>query len=314
VIQFLLRRISVALIQIIIVLTLVFSLTRIMPGDPAILALGTDRGVDPVAVAEMRHTLGLDAPIITQYVKWVAKVSKFDLGKSIIDQTSISEYIIQRIPRTVELAIAAILLATIIGVIFGVIAALKRQTAIDLITTSVSALGISLPVYVLGTLMIIFFSIQLNWLPASGYTELTSDPLRHFRNLILPAVTLALGLAASIARMTRSSMLEVLNKEFVQTLRAKGLPEKYVILKHILRNALIPIITIVGLQLGNLIGGTVLIEYLFNWPGLSTLLVKAISFRDYPLIQGSILVISVFYISINMIVDILYGILDPRIR
>jgi peptide/nickel transport system permease protein len=159
-----------------------------------------------------------------------------------------------------------------------------------------------------------FFSIHLNWLPASGYTDFFEDPRRHCIKLILPSLTLALGLAASIARMTRSSILEVLNKEFVQALRAKGLPEKNIIFKHVLRNAFIPVVTIIGLQLGNLIGGTVLIEYLFNWPGLSTLLVKSISYRDYPLIQGCILVISTFYIFINMVVDILYGILDPRIR
>jgi peptide/nickel transport system permease protein len=313
--RFLAKRILIALVQIFVVSVLVFSLTRIMPGDPVILALGTERDIDPAIVTEMRHTLGLDAPVTTQYVKWIAKVvTKFDLGNSIIDQTPVTEYILQRIPRTIELAIAAITIALALGVIFGLIAALKRQTPVDLITTSAAAFGISLPAYVLGTLMVIVFSLNLNWLPASGFVEITEDGMKHFTHLLLPAVAIALGLAASIARQTRSSVLEVLNKEFVQTVRAKGLPERQVIFKHVFRNALIPIVTIVGLQLGNLIGGTVLIEYLFNWPGLSTLLVNSISQRDYPIIQGCILVVSTFYITINMAVDVIYGILDPRVR
>ncbi len=313
-IDFLAKRILLAFVQVFIVSTLVFLLIHMMPGDPAVLALGTDRGADPAAVAQMRHTLGLDKPLLAQYGTWISNLTRFNLGNSITDQTPVKSYILQRLPRTIELAIAAIVIALMIGIIFGLIAALKRETFVDLITTSAAALGISLPVYVLGTLIIIIFSLNLNWLPASGYIELSEDPLKHFVHLILPAITLALGLAASIIRMTRSSILEVLNGEFVQTLRAKGLPEKYVIFKHVLRNALIPIVTITGLQLGNLIGGTVLIEYLFNWPGLSTLLVKAITYRDYPLIEGCIFIISMFYILINLAVDVLYGVLDPRVR
>jgi len=170
------------------------------------------------------------------------------------------------------------------------------------------------PVYVTGTAFILFLSLKLNLLPASGYTDITEDPILHFQRLILPAVTIALPLSASIARMTRSSVLEILNKEFVQTLRAKGLEEKLVIYKHVLRNAIISVITVIGLELANLIGGTVLVEFLFNWPGLSTLLVDAINNRNYPIIQGAIIVIAAFYILINRTVEIIYGLMDPRTR
>jgi peptide/nickel transport system permease protein len=312
--RFLAKRVLLALLQIFVVTMLVFSLIHIMPGDPVVLALGAENATDPVAVSEMRHKLGLDKPIITQYATWIFGFTKLDLGKSIIDESSVMSNISQRLPRTLELAIVSIFIASLIGVLTGSISALKRNTVIDKFFTSVATLGISLPVYVLGALMIILFSLQLKLFPAGGYIDFTEDPARHIARLILPSLTIALGVAASIARMTRSSMLEVLDKEYIKSLRAKGLPEVHVIFKHVLRNALIPIVTIIGLQFGNLIGGTVLIEYLFNWPGLSTLLVQSISYRDYPLIEGCILIISLFYIFLNLVVDIFYGILDPRTR
>jgi peptide/nickel transport system permease protein len=313
-IRFLVKRVSLAAIQIFVVLTLVFMILHIMPGDPAILALGTDRSVDPQVVDALRHELGLDRPIGDQYVTYIRNVLKLDFGNSITDKVPVMSYIAQRIPRTIELALLSIVVASILGVTLGMIAALKRKRAADIITTSLAALGISLPVFVLGTLIILVFSLKLRWLPAGGFVALSKNPGAHYARLILPVVTLALGLAASIARMTRSSMLEVLSKEFVRTLRAKGLSGGAVVFAHVFRNALIPIVTIIGLQLGNLIGGTVLIEYLFNLPGLCSVLVKAISYRDYPLIQGCIFVMSSFYIIVNMIVDILYGALDPRVR
>lgn len=313
-IHFLTKRMILAVIQIFIVLSLVFMLVHIMPGDPVVMALGTDRSADPQVVDALRHELGLDMPIYAQYTSYIKNMVTLNFGKSITDRMPVKDYIVQRVPRTIELALLSILIASIIGVVLGMIAALKRQTIVDLIMTSLAALGISLPVFVLGTLMILVFSLSLRWLPAGGFVALSKNPSAHFIKLILPVLTLALGLAASIARMTRSSMLEVLNKEFVRTLQAKGLSKKSVIFKHVFRNALIPIVTIIGLQLGNLIGGTVLIEYLFNLPGLCSVLVKAISYRDYPLIQGCIFVIASFYILVNMFVDILYGILDPRVR
>ncbi|MEH7121151.1 ABC transporter permease [Neobacillus vireti] len=307
-------KIVTVLIQVLVVATIVFSLVRIMPGDPAVMVLGTERGADPAAVAEMRHTLGLDQPVLKQYASWISDMVKLDFGTSLLDQMDVKSYITQRLPKTIELAIVAIVIASLIGIPLGIMAALKRGGIVDLALSSIAALGISFPVYVIGTFFILFFSFKLFLLPASGYVDFAEDPINHMKRIVLPAITLAFGLAATIARMTRSSMLEVLNKDFVQTLRAKGLSEKKIIFKHVFRNAIISVITVIGLELGGLIGGTVLIEYLFNWPGMSSLLVNSISNRDYPLIQGCIITIATCYILVNMLVDILYGIMDPRTR
>lgn len=313
-VHFFVRRVSLALVQVFIIATIVFSFIHIMPGDPALLVLGTERQQDPVAVAEMRHKLGLDQPVLKQYSEWLKNMAKLDFGNSLFNDEPIENYISQRLPRTIELAVISIVLAVFIGVTAGIIAALRRGSIVDIAVTATTALGISLPVYVLGTLFVIIFCIKFQWLPASGYIKFSKDSIGHISRLILPSFTLAFGLSASIARITRSSLLETLNREYIQTLRAKGLGRRSVIYKHALRNALIPVVTVIGLQLGNLMGGTVLIEYLFNWPGLSTLLVEAVSHRDYPLVQGCIIVISSLFIFINMIVDLLYGLLDPRVR
>jgi len=312
--RFFIRRILLALLQVFIIATIVFSIIHVMPGDPALLALGTERQQDPAAVAEIRHKLGIDRPLIEQYTTWLRNISKFDFGNSLFNNEPIKNYLAQRLPRTLELAIISTIIAVFIGIVSGIIAALRRGSAIDVGVTTLTALGISLPVYVLGTLFILVFCINLKWLPASGFVKFSQDPAGHILRLILPSLTLAFGMSASIARMTRSSLLETLNKEYIQTLRAKGLSKKAVIFKHALRNALIPVITIIGLQFGNLMGGTVLVEYLFNWPGLSTLLVEAVSHRDYPLAQGCIIAIASLFIFSNMIVDLLYGFLDPRVR
>lgn len=307
-------KISTVFIQVLVVATIVFSLVRIMPGDPAVLVLGTERGADPEAVAAMRHNLGLDQPVVKQYIGWISDMARLDFGKSLFDEMDVKAYLTQRLPKTIELAVVAILLASLIGIPLGIVAALKRGGFVDIALSSIAALGISFPVYVVGTFLILFFSFKLFLLPASGYVDFSEDPINHIKRIILPAITLAFGLAATIARMTRSSMLEVLNKDFVQTLRAKGLSEKSVIFKHTFRNAIISVITVIGLELGGLIGGTVLIEYLFNWPGMSSLLVNSIADRDYPLIQGCIITIATCYIFVNMFVDVLYGIIDPRTR
>jgi peptide/nickel transport system permease protein len=311
-IRFISKNIGVAAVQIFIVATLVFLLLRFMPGDPAVLVLGTERGADPAAVEAMRTTLGLDQPLMKQYFAWIADILRLDFGKSLFNNIDVTTYIGERLPKTLELAVVAIIIGSIFGISLGIIAAVKRGGFVDMIVSSIAAAGLSFPVYVTGTVFILLLSLQLNLLPASGYTPFTEDPVAHIQKLLLPAITVALPLAASIARMTRSSMLEVLGKDFVQTLRAKGLAEKIIIFKHVLRNAIISVITVIGLELANLIGGTVLIEFLFNWPGLSTLLVEAINNRNYPIIQGSIIVIAAFYILINRVVEIIYGLMDPR--
>ena len=309
-----LRKILTALIQLLVVATLVFSIMYIMPGDPVMLLLGAESNPSPDAIFAMRHQLGLDQPVLVQYVHWLSGAMTFDLGKSLADGYPVIRYIAANLPRTLELALAAIVIATVIGVPLGIAASLKRGKAADTVLTSVATIGISVPVYILGALLILVFSIKLGWLPSSGYTDISRNPIEHFRKLALPAFTLGFGLAASIARMTRASMLEILGRDFVRSLRARGMPERRIVWRHVLRNAAIPVVTIIGLQLGNLMGGTVLVEALFNWPGLSTLLVAAVSARNYPLVQGSILAIAALYIIVNLGVELLYSLLDPRIR
>lgn len=306
-------RLLTALVQLWAIATIVFSIMYVMPGDPVMLLLGRDSNPTPEAIAAMRHQLGLDQPVMTQYLHWLGGVTHGNLGNS-LDGYPVSEFVTSSMPKTLELAFAAILIAAIVGVPLGIAAALNRGRFLDGLLTSFSTIGISMPVYILGSLLILLFSLQLGWLPSSGYTDISRNVSLHFQKLALPAVTLGLGLAASIARMTRSSMLEILGRDFVRSLRARGMRERRVIWRHVLRNAAIPIVTIVGLQLGNLMGGTVLVEALFNWPGLSTLLVTAVSNRNYPLVQGSILTIAALFIVINLCVDLLYSFLDPRIR
>ncbi|MCW8060631.1 ABC transporter permease [Agrobacterium tumefaciens] len=306
-------RLFTALVQLWVIATLVFSIMYIMPGDPVLLLLGPESNPSPETFAAMRHQLGLDQPVLTQYFKWLGDAATGDLGKS-LDGYPVLEYVTGSLPKTMELATAAILIAALIGLPVGIAAALRRGRFLDGLLTSLSTFGISVPVYILGSLLILLLSLKLGWLPSSGYTDISRNAYLHFQKLVLPAVTLGFGLAASIARMTRSSMLEILGRDFVRSLRARGMPERRVIWLHVLRNAAIPIVTIVGLQLGNLMGGTVLVEALFNWPGLSTLLVTAVSNRNYPLVQGSILTIATLFILINLCVDMLYSLLDPRIR
>lgn len=311
---FVARKVLTAFVQLLAVATLIFSVMYIMPGDPVMLLLGSDSNPSPQAIASMRSQLGLDQPVISQYFKWLWNALHLDLGTSLTNGYAVSSYVLENLPRTLELALAAIFIAVLIGVPLGIVAALKRGSMLDTAMTSIATIGISVPVYILGTLLVLVFSIQLGWLPASGYTDISRNVFEHFRKLILPALALGFGLAASIARMTRSSMLEILGRDFVRALRAKGMPEHRVIWRHVLRNAAIPIVTIVGLQLGNLMGGTVLVEAIFNWPGLSTLLVGAVSARNYPLVQGAMLAIAAAFIFINLTVELFYSLLDPRIR
>lgn len=317
-IKFILKRLGLSVVLLAVVSTIVFLLVHIMPGDPVLQMLGTDSNPDPAAVTALREELGLDKPLLTQYKDWILNALQGDLGNSYSERIPVVESIATRIPRTLELAAVAMLLACVLGLPLGVWSALRRGKPSDLIMTTGASLGTAVPVYVLGYLFIIVFSLDVFGfgfsMPSSGYMNLSRSVSGHFIRLLLPAVTLALGISASIMRMTRSSMLEALSSESVRALRAKGLSERVVIIRHVIRNAFIPVVTVIGLQMGNLIGGTVLCENVFNWPGLSTLLVKAINARDYPLIQGCILIMSAVFILTNLVVDIVYGLLDPRAR
>lgn len=313
--KFIFKRLLIAALQLLLVGTGVFALLHLLPGDPVMIVLGTEQSTpDPEVVEAVRERLGLDEPLHIQYVNWAKAVVQGDLGRSLGDNSPVTEKIASRLPRTMQLVMAGIILAVLVGLPLGILAALTWNTVWDRLLSLFGAAGISLPVYVVGMLLVLLFGVELQWLPVAGYTAPSENLSGFFENLILPAVALALSPAAIITRMTRSSMLEARNQDYIRTARAKGLTERVVIVRHMLRNALIPIVTVVGLQMGTLIGGTVLVEYIFNWPGLSTLLVTSIGRRDYPIVQGVVLVSASLFILINLAVDILYGILDPRIR
>ncbi len=313
--RFLIKRVLTAVAQILIVVTIVFFALHMMPGDPVMLMLcGDGANVDPESYQILYHEMGLDLPLHTQYFRWIQGLFQGDLGTSYSEQIPVAEAIALRLPRTLELAFAALILSCLVGIPLGIISANKRGSFTDLSLTVFSSLGNSIPVYVFGYILVVFLALKLKLLPSSGYVMAAKDMGEHLRRMILPACALALSMASSTLRMTRSSMLEAMASESITPLRAKGLSRRYVIFKHVMRNMLIPVVTIIGLQMGNLIAGTVLCEAVFNWPGIATLLVSAITNRDYPLIQGCMLVMSAIFVLINMVVDLLYGVLDPRTR
>jgi peptide/nickel transport system permease protein len=313
--SYLLRRIGVAFGLIWLVATLIFLVLRMIPGDPAELLLsGGGIAPDPAQVLELRQRLGLEAPLLTQYLTFMGQLARFDLGTSLTDDYPVIDEIARRLPRTLELILAATLLAVAVGLPLGVMAALRRGSTADRTLSAFASFNQSVPVFVTGTLLILVFAQELRWVPAGGYVALAQDPVKHFTNLLMPAFTIALGLSTVIFRMTRASVLETLDREWVRTARAKGLASPAIIRKHVVRNALGPVVTVIGLQMGTLLGGTVLVEYVFNWPGLSGYLVRAVEQRNYPEVQGIVLVICALFVLLNLIVDLLYAVLDPRVR
>ncbi len=286
------------------VVTVVFSFIHLVPGDPVLAMVGEN--AQPADIARLRQQLGLNDPLHVQYFRYLAKLVQGDLGVSLHTGKPVLRTIIQRYPATIELALASLLLALIISIPLGVLSATKRNSPVDHFSMILALLGISMPNFWLGPLLIILFSIKLNLLPVSG-----SGGLSH---LILPAITLGTAMTALLTRMVRASMLEVMGQDYIRTARAKGLPERVVIYKHALKNALIPVVTIVGLQFGTLLTGAIITETIFAWPGLGRLTIQSISRRDYPLVQGCILMISLTYILVNLATDLLYTVLDPRIR
>ena len=286
------------------VVTVVFSFIHLVPGDPVLAMVGEN--AQPADIARLRQQLGLNDPLHVQYFRYLTKLVRGDLGDSLHTGKPVLKTIIQRYPATIELALASLLLALIISIPLGVLSATKRNSPVDHFSMVLALLGISMPNFWLGPLLIILFSIKLNLLPVSG-----SGGLSH---LILPAITLGTAMTALLTRMVRASMLEVMGQDYIRTARAKGLPERVVIYKHALKNALIPVVTIVGLQFGTLLTGAIITETIFAWPGLGRLTIQSISRRDYPLVQGCILMISLTYILVNLATDLFYTVLDPRIR
>ena len=286
------------------VITIVFLIIHLVPGDPAKMMLG-DTAL-PSDVEALRESLGLNKPLINQYVGFFAGLFRGNLGKSFNTGQPVLKALIERFPNTLILAIASLFVAVVIGILGGIVTAAKRNTIIDSAGLMFSLIGVSMPAFLLGPILILVFSVKLGIFPVSG-----SGSLKH---LVLPSLSLGFALSAIVLRMTRASMLEVLSKDYIRTARAVGISEKKILMKHALRNAIIPVVTIIGLQFGALLGGVIIVEIIFSWPGIGQLLIPAIMRRDYPLVQGCILFISVVYIFVNFIVDIIYAYIDPRIR
>ena len=302
--RYIVQRLVASGVTLLGVSCIVFLMVRLLPGDPARVIAGLLATEDDVAL--MRRQLGLDQPLHVQYSRFLMHAVRGDLGVSARTSEPVIREIGARFPATLQLALISTLLATCVGVVAGVVAATHLYSGLDYLVSLVTLFGVSMPVYWLGLMLIIVFAVQLNWLPAAGAEEPGSA--------ILPSLTLASFSVALVARMTRSTMLEVLAQDFVRTARAKGLPDYVVVYSHALRNALIPIITAVGLQFGALLGGAVLTETVFGWPGMGQLLVESIFARDYPMVQGIVLVFSALFILTNFLVDLSYVLIDPRIH
>jgi peptide/nickel transport system permease protein len=310
----LVRRLATSAALVWVVASIVFLALHLVPGDPAELLLSTGGAApDAFAVAEMRTRLGLDRPIWEQYVEFLARLSRFDLGTSLVDDYPVADEILLRLPRTLELIAAGTIIALVVALPAATHAAVNAGGAFDRAASATAALLQALPVFVLGTLLILLLAQWLRWLPAGGYVPFAEGPRQHLVLLLLPAVAVAKGLAATIFRMARASVLDQLSRDHVRTARAKGLTSGRVLRRHVVRNAMIPVTTVLGLQMGTLLGGTVLVEYVFNWPGLSTPLLRAVEGRDYPMVVGIVLTVSALFLLINLGVDLLYAVLDPRI-
>jgi peptide/nickel transport system permease protein len=307
----LLRKLGAALVVLVLASMLVFAGVRALPGDPAT-ALGAENK-DPEVLAAVREKYGLDDPLPVQYLNWVKLAVQGDLG---VDQRglSVADTIVSRIPITLELATLSLVIGMLIGIPAGIIAAVRRGKPEDYAATSVALVGLSVPHFWLGLMMISLFAVTLGWLPAGGYVPFREDPLGNLEHMIMPAIVLGTGLSAVLMRQMRSSMLTSLGADYVRTARAKGLPERTVVGKHALRNSLITVTTVVGLQLGALISGAVITEQIFVIPGFGRLTIDAINQRDYTLLQGVVLVAAAGYVIVNLTVDLLYSFLNPRIR
>jgi peptide/nickel transport system permease protein len=302
--NYLIKRLLSTIPVLIGISLLLFFMLRMLPGDPAQVLAG--QMATPQEIENIRHQLGLDRPVYEQYVIYLSHLVRLDLGRSARTQNPVIDEIWARLPNTLLLAVVAISLACLFGIPAGIISAVRPYSWIDYLVTISALFGMSMPVFWLGLMLVVLFAIILQWLPAGGTGS--------WQHVILPSVTLAAFVIAFIARMTRSTMLETLSQDFTTTARSKGLTETVVVVKHALKNALIPIITVVGLQFGFLLGGAVLTETVFAWPGLGRLLYDSISARDYPMIQGTILIFGLLYIFVNLVVDLIYAFVDPRIR
>jgi peptide/nickel transport system permease protein len=291
---------------------LVFAIVHLVPGDPIQVALGTR--FDPATYEALRERAGFNQPLPVQYVQWLTGALTGDLGVSFRSGQPVTTTILGRLPATLTLAFAALLVALVIALPVGIISAVRRGSVVDYTSTVFSQLGVSIPDFWMGILFILLFSLTLGWLPPSGYTPLTEDPLGWLSRLAMPAVTVGVVSGSVLTRFVRSSMLEALGQDYTRTARAKGLAQRVVVNRHVLKNALIPFVTVAGLQLAVLLGGVVIVEIVFAWPGLGQLALTAVERRDYPVLQGTVLLLALTTVLINLAVDLAYAFLDPRIR
>jgi peptide/nickel transport system permease protein len=312
VIDFLARRLLISALVLLLVSLAVFGALRLLPGDPARVMAGAE--ADESGLAAIRAKYGLDDPIPLQYGHWIGLALRGDLGESIRTRAPVAVTVAQKLPITLELALLSLLLAMAIALPMGVLSAVRRNSVWDYLANAVSLAGLSVPNFWLGILLILFFSVRLGWLPASGFVPWWQDPAGNLLRMIMPAAVLGTRLAAVLMRQTRNALIEVLGSDYVRTAHAKGLAARTVILRHALRNGLIPVVTILGLQAGALIGGAVVTELIFVIPGFGRLIVESVFNRDYPMVQGVILVTASGYVLVNLLVDLSYSLLNPRIR
>ncbi|WP_209425425.1 ABC transporter permease [Pararhodobacter sp. SW119] len=310
--SYILRRILIAIPTLLLVSVFVFMLQKLLPGDPALVMAGEER--DPEVLAYLREQYRLNDPLIVQYFHWLWNVLQGDLGMSLRTQHPVTKLIADKLPVTIQLAVMAMFFAFLVGIPAGIISAVRKGTLIDYIANFIALSGLSIPNFWLGILLILLVSVNLGWLPASGYEPFWRDPVRSLETMIMPAFVLGTALAATLMRHTRSAMLGVLQSDYVRTARAKGLREKVVILKHSFRNAVLPIVTLSALLFGELLAGAVLTEQIFTIPGFGKLIVDAVFNRDYAVVQGVVLCVAVGFILMNLIADVLYVLLNPRMR
>jgi len=315
-VSFIVRRILLALVVLILVTLIVFMAMRILPGDPIymIMTSGEMTNATLQEIDAVRHEFGLDKPLFVQYIDWLGGLVYGELGTSIVQREPVVKEIFRRIPITLNLSLVALFISIIIGIPAGVICAVRRGKWIDTLVTVLANIGITVPVFWLGVMLVYLFSLQLHWLPVQGYTSPFQDLGKSVRQLIMPIFCLSIFPIASMARQTRSSMLEVMRQDYIRTAWSKGLKERIIVSRHALKNALIPVVTLLGMSLSHIIGGSVIIETVFNISGMGRMAVNAVFAHDYPVVQGFIFLIAVMIITVNLIVDISYGWLDPRIR
>jgi peptide/nickel transport system permease protein len=310
--KYVLRRIVESIPVVLVVSVVIFSVTRILPGDPTYIVLG--EYATEAQRAALRQDLGLNDPIVLQYLKWIGSLLSGDFGHSLRSHEPIVDMLRSRLPVTIELTLLSMLLAISIGVPCGVIAARKRNTLADVLASTAAMVGMALPFFWLGMLLIMLLSVCLGLLPPSGYVPFWVDPVANLKSMIMPVITIGTAMAGTILRQTRTAMLQVLSQDYVRTARSKGAHEFVVVMKHALRNALIPVATVVGLETGSLLGGAIVTEAVFSLPGLGSMVVGGIFGRDFPVVQGAITVIVTAVLVVNLITDLLYAALDPRIK